>query len=121
MEQYGDPPNSFTLLCLASFFGILPLAENLLLKKGLINHLKRLRYLNKEGDKGTTALIWAARGVGGAAGRERGEYRGQEQTGKGGTDMGRQKGAKGRGRVADWETGGHQAPEQRWRGILGPG
>ena len=60
MEQYGDPPNSFTLLRLASFFDILPLAENLLLKKGLINHLKRLRYLNKEDDKGPTALIWAA-------------------------------------------------------------
>ena len=60
MEQYGDPSNSFTLLRLASFFGILPLAGNLLLKKGLINHLKRLRYLNKEDDKGTTALIWAA-------------------------------------------------------------
>ncbi|KAF4627871.1 hypothetical protein G7Y89_g10282 [Cudoniella acicularis] len=33
MEEFNDPPKSFTLLHLASCFGILPLAENLLLKK----------------------------------------------------------------------------------------
>jgi ankyrin repeat domain-containing protein 50 len=33
-EMYRSPPDSFTLLHLASFFGILPLAENLVLKKG---------------------------------------------------------------------------------------
>ena len=55
-------PDSFTLLHLASCFGILPLVENLLLKKGLINRLKRLLYLNKKDDGGRTALIWAAKG-----------------------------------------------------------
>ena len=34
-EQYGNPPHSFTLLHLASYFGIPPLAENFLLKNGL--------------------------------------------------------------------------------------
>lgn len=51
---------SFTLLHLASYLGILPLAENLLSKKGLINGLKRLRFINKKDDRGFTALQWAA-------------------------------------------------------------
>jgi hypothetical protein len=57
IEEFGDPPKSFTLLHLASCFGILPLAENLLLRKGLINKMKRLLYLNKVDDIGWTALI----------------------------------------------------------------
>jgi ankyrin repeat protein len=60
IEGFDDPPKSFTLLHLASCFGILPLAENLLLKKSLINKVKRLLYLNKIDDKRRTALIWAA-------------------------------------------------------------
>lgn len=58
--KYDDPLNSFTLLHLASYFGILPLAENLLLKKGWLNKMKRKLYLNKTDDSGRMALIWAA-------------------------------------------------------------
>jgi ankyrin repeat protein len=61
MEEVGDPLKSFTLLHLASCFGILSLAENLL-KKSLINKVNRLLYLNKIDDKRRAALIWAARG-----------------------------------------------------------
>jgi hypothetical protein len=62
MKEYDDLPKSFTLLHLASYFGILPLAENLLLKKGLINKVKRLLVLglNKIDDKRSTTLYWAA-------------------------------------------------------------
>jgi ankyrin repeat protein len=59
--EYPIQPNSFTLLHLASFFGILPLAENLVLKKGLIDRVKLLFTLNKTDSSGTTALSWAAR------------------------------------------------------------
>jgi ankyrin repeat protein len=62
LNEYGDPPNSFTPLHLASYFGILPLAENLLLKKGMINKVKRLLYLDKKDGNGQTALNRAARG-----------------------------------------------------------
>lgn len=41
-----EPPESFTLLHLASCFGILPLAENLVLTKNLIKKMKRSYYLN---------------------------------------------------------------------------
>jgi Ankyrin repeats (3 copies) len=59
-EMYRSPPNSFTLLHLASFFGILPLAQNLVLKKGWINRVKRLFYVNQRDGDGMTALSWAA-------------------------------------------------------------
>jgi ankyrin repeat protein len=59
-EMYRSPPDSFTLLHLASFFGILPLAENLVLKKGWINTVKRLLYINQRDSNGRTALSWAA-------------------------------------------------------------
>lgn len=60
VEENDNPSESFTLLHLASYFGILPLAENILLKNNLINKMKRLLYLNKTDDKGMTALHWAA-------------------------------------------------------------
>ncbi|MCJ1264100.1 hypothetical protein MMC22_003971, partial [Lobaria immixta] len=62
VECYGDPPNSFTLLHLASLFGILPLAENLLRKKGLINKVKSELDLNERDNRRRTALMWAAQG-----------------------------------------------------------
>jgi ankyrin repeat protein len=58
--MYYRLPNPFTLLHLASFFGILPLAENIIRKKGWIN--RRLKhYVNKKDGYGNTALAWAAR------------------------------------------------------------
>ena len=56
------PPSSssFTSLHLASYFGILPLAENLLLQNGSMDKVKRYFYLNKTDDRKRTALIWAA-------------------------------------------------------------
>ena len=62
VKKHEEPPNSFTLLHLASFTGILPIAENLLSKNGLIDHVKRFFYLNKTDDRGNTALILAAEG-----------------------------------------------------------
>jgi ankyrin repeat protein len=59
-KGYGNPPDSFTLLHLASYFGIVPLAQNLLLKEGWINKLKDLLYLNKRDSHGGTALHRAA-------------------------------------------------------------
>ena len=61
-KNHGEPPNSFTLLHLASYFGILPIAENCLSKNGMIGHVKRFFYLNKTDDRGRTALIWATLG-----------------------------------------------------------
>ena len=55
------PPKSFTLLHLASYLGILPLAEKLLIGKGWIDKPKRLYYLRKHDRDGRTALLWAAR------------------------------------------------------------
>ena len=46
----------FTLLYLASFFGILPLAENLVLKKGWINRVRRSYYMNQRADDRSIAL-----------------------------------------------------------------
>jgi ankyrin repeat protein len=60
-EEEPDVPDSFTLLHVASFFGILPLAENLLLKQGWINTLMGSFYLNKKNGDGYTALTLAAR------------------------------------------------------------
>ena len=61
MKEYGKPPKSFTLLHLASYFGILQLAENILRKRGWIMRVKGLYNINKRDGNGTTALIWAAR------------------------------------------------------------
>jgi hypothetical protein len=61
-EMYRSPPDPFTLLHLASFFGILPLAENLVFKKGWINRVKRLLYVNQRDGDGWTALHRAADG-----------------------------------------------------------
>jgi hypothetical protein len=55
------PPTSFTLLHLASCFGIPALVETILNKKGLINKVKRRLDLNKKDSFGGTALYWAAR------------------------------------------------------------
>ncbi|KFY68330.1 hypothetical protein V498_10663 [Pseudogymnoascus sp. VKM F-4517 (FW-2822)] len=58
------PPDLFTPLHLASWFGILPLAENILSKKGLVDTIsifnKRHR-INKRDGYGRTALWGAAR------------------------------------------------------------
>ncbi|RFU35773.1 hypothetical protein B7463_g564, partial [Scytalidium lignicola] len=62
MKRLGDLPKSFTLLRLASCFGILPLAENIFLKKGFINKIKRFFYVNQKDSNGMTALMWAAKG-----------------------------------------------------------
>jgi ankyrin repeat protein len=64
-DKLGCQPNSFTRLHLASYLGILPLgilplAENLVLTKGSISKMKRLRYLNKIDYKRRTALMWVA-------------------------------------------------------------
>ena len=59
IEKY-DPPESHTLLHLASWFGLVQLVENVLLKNGSINKLKRLLYLDKPDKMGMTALMWAA-------------------------------------------------------------
>jgi ankyrin repeat protein len=68
-REHEDLPKSFSLLHLASYFGIVPLAENLLFKKSLINRL-RFHSLGNKGDSlvnktdgnGQTALYWAAKG-----------------------------------------------------------
>ena len=52
--QGGEPPESFTLLHLASCFGILPLAENLILTKNWIEKMNDI-----DGQR-LTALMWAA-------------------------------------------------------------
>ena len=56
----GELPKSFPLLHLASCFGLLPLVQNLVLKKGWINKIKRLSFLNKIDSQRMTALMWAA-------------------------------------------------------------
>ena len=56
------PWKSFTLLHLASYLGILPLAENLILKKTWIKKLYRPYYLNECDEQEFTALMWAAQG-----------------------------------------------------------
>ena len=49
---------SFTLLYTALYFGILLTVENILLKKGLINKVKRKSLLRKRDHRGNTALHW---------------------------------------------------------------
>jgi hypothetical protein len=58
--QYGSAPNSFSLLHLASYFGIVPLVEKLVFKKGWMNRLMLYIYVNKKDSHGRTALYWAA-------------------------------------------------------------
>ena len=53
---------SFTLLHLASYFGIRPLVENLILRKGWRSKIERLFFLNKIDSSGRTALMSAAGG-----------------------------------------------------------
>ncbi|KAL9627502.1 MAG: hypothetical protein Q9164_007590, partial [Protoblastenia rupestris] len=48
------------LLHIASWFGILPLTEKLLLRQGYWNKVKRFIYINKNDTKGRTPLHWAA-------------------------------------------------------------
>ena len=62
MKKPGHRPESFTLLHLASCFGIQPLAENLLRKEGLLSNLKLKFGMNKVDSEGKTALMWAAQG-----------------------------------------------------------
>ena len=59
--SYGKFPNSFELLHIASYFGILPLVERLLTPGGFSNKRKRLRSIDQRGSEGRTALHWAAR------------------------------------------------------------
>ena len=54
------PRESLTLLHLASCFGILPLAEKLVLGRGWMNKPKRLYHLRKRDGYRMTALMWAA-------------------------------------------------------------
>lgn len=58
---FYNPPKSFPLLHLASFLGILSLAEKLVLGEGWINKIKRLSFLNKVDSYRMTALMWAAK------------------------------------------------------------
>ena len=59
--EYCRPPNSFPLLHLASYFGILPLAENLVRKHGWMKRVRCSHNMNKRDSDGNTALAWAAR------------------------------------------------------------
>ena len=59
-EGFYPQPNSFSVLHLASYFGIAPLAENLLSKKGWVNKLKCYIDVNKRDGFGRTALSLAA-------------------------------------------------------------
>lgn len=69
IREHEDLPDSFSLLHLASYFGIVPLAENLLFKKSSTNRL-RFHSSGNKGDSsvnetdgnGQTALFWAAKG-----------------------------------------------------------
>ena len=62
-EMCGLPPRSFTLLMLASYFGILPLAEKLILTETWTTNKEIISSsLNKIDGQGMTALIWAASG-----------------------------------------------------------
>ena len=61
MKELDDPPKSFTLLHLASYFGILGLAENLLFTNDLFSKLKRRLFIGKADSEKMTALHYAAR------------------------------------------------------------
>ena len=60
-ERANEPPESFTLLHLASYSGILPVAQNLVLTTNPIKKLTLSYYLNRRDGEGMTALLWAAR------------------------------------------------------------
>ena len=60
-KVYEDLPWSCSLLHLVSYFNVVPLAENLLSKKGWMNRLKLYVDVNKGDCDGKTALHWAAR------------------------------------------------------------
>ncbi|KAI9651417.1 MAG: hypothetical protein M1829_003023 [Trizodia sp. TS-e1964] len=53
-------PPSLAPLNIASIFGILPLAQNLLLKDGMLNKAKLLLHLRKKDEAGMTPLVGAA-------------------------------------------------------------
>ena len=55
-----EPPESFSKLHLASFFGIFSLVENFVLGEGWMNIIKRMAFLNKVDSRGMTALMRAA-------------------------------------------------------------
>ena len=60
-DFYADlVPDPHPLLHMASHFGILPLAENILLENSVVGKVNRLFYMNKPDGRGKTALIWAA-------------------------------------------------------------
>ena len=59
-KEYGSLPDPFPLLHLASYFGIVPLARNLLFEKGWVSRLKLYRTVNKRDGSSTTALHRAA-------------------------------------------------------------
>ena len=60
-KEYGVLPDSFSLLHLASYFGIVPLVENLLFKrKGWIHSLKRYIHGDQRDGARLTPLHWAA-------------------------------------------------------------
>ena len=63
-EEYDSdrPPEPFTLLHLACYLGILPLAEKLVLTENWIKKMKRRLYLDRRDGQGATALLWAVRG-----------------------------------------------------------
>ena len=58
--KYSFSLESFHVFNLASYLGIIPLAENHILGEGWMNKTKRLYYLHKHNDHGRTALISAA-------------------------------------------------------------
>jgi ankyrin repeat domain-containing protein 50 len=60
--KYGSPPDSFSLLHLASHFGIMPLIENLLSGRKIGTKKRKHNInLNQKDSTGQTALHWAAR------------------------------------------------------------
>ena len=61
-DSYGrmGPPESFSILHLASFLGIFSLVEKVVLWKGWINRTELLYFLNKIDSYKRTALMWAA-------------------------------------------------------------
>ena len=61
LNGYSEPPKSFTLLHIASFIGIVSLAENIISGQGWMNKIKRLFFLNKIDSYRMTALMWAAK------------------------------------------------------------
>ncbi|KAJ9654851.1 hypothetical protein H2201_008925, partial [Coniosporium apollinis] len=58
-KEYGDPPGSFSLLHIASYCGIVPLAERLLCRRRWQKYVKP--GVNKKDKDEKTALHWAAR------------------------------------------------------------